>query len=341
MSLLRSIRNKLLLVVLLTTFFALAVAGGFILLYDMKSYRTVRENDMTTQIRLLAYSSIPALQFEDPEVATQNLDLLRLRPSVRAAALYDARGELFTTYSRGATSTLFPAGPGAADLHTLDQSMFIFEPITENGEFLGTAYLQADYLLRDRVLDFFGVLGLVTLGSMSAAVLVSLWLQRFITRPLLSVASIARDVVNRKEFTRRAQKESEDEVGVLVDAFNDMLEEIQKLPIRLTYGSLGVSDLQEKVEEGGIPIVLISSYRIYQEKFPHWVVVTGFDERYVYVHDPFVDQENGKTETDCVNMPILKKSFERMARYGKAGQKAVLILRERERQSTAPDIAVA
>jgi len=122
---------------------------------------------------------------------------------------------------------------------------------------------------------------------------------------------------------------------------DDMLEEIQKLPIRLTYGSLGVSDLQEKVEEGGIPIVLISSYRIYQEKFPHWVVVTGFDERYVYVHDPFVDQENGKTETDCVNMPILKKSFERMARYGKAGQKAVLILRERERQSAAPGIAVA
>lgn len=122
---------------------------------------------------------------------------------------------------------------------------------------------------------------------------------------------------------------------------DDMLEEIQKLPIRLTYGSLGVSDLQQKVEEGGIPIVLISSYRIYQEKFPHWVVVTGFDERYIYVHDPSVDQESGKTETDCVNMPILKKSFERMARYGKAGQKAVLILRERERQSTAPDIAVA
>lgn len=111
---------------------------------------------------------------------------------------------------------------------------------------------------------------------------------------------------------------------------DDMLEEIQKLPIRLIYGSLGAEDIKEKIEEGGIPIVLISSYQIYQEKFPHWVVVTGFDDRYVYVHDPLVDEEMDETETDCINMPILKKAFERMARYGKAGQKAVLVLRRRE-----------
>ena len=85
--------------------------------------------------------------------------------------------------------------------------------------------------------------------------------------------------------------------------------------------------IQEKFLAGGIPIVLISSYRIYHEKFPHWVVVTGFDARYIYVHDSFVDTEVGKSVTDCVNMPILKKDFERMARYGKAGQKAVLIIK--------------
>jgi ribosomal protein S18 acetylase RimI-like enzyme len=108
----------------------------------------------------------------------------------------------------------------------------------------------------------------------------------------------------------------------------DMLAEIQDSAIRLTYGSLGVQDLQEKFEQGGIPIVLVSSYMMYQEKFPHWLVVTGFDDRYVYVHDPFVDAEAGKGTMDCINMPIPRRSFERMARYGKAGQKAVLILRK-------------
>lgn len=109
----------------------------------------------------------------------------------------------------------------------------------------------------------------------------------------------------------------------------DFVSELRSVPVTIHYGVLGVHELQQWFEQGGIPIVLISSYRIYHEKFPHWVVVTGFDERFIYVHDPFVDKEMGKTITDCVNMPILRKDFERMARYGKAGQKSVLILKRR------------
>ncbi|MFN3919706.1 MAG: peptidase C39 family protein, partial [Methylohalobius sp.] len=106
----------------------------------------------------------------------------------------------------------------------------------------------------------------------------------------------------------------------------DLLEELQLLPIHLEYRALGVEELSEKFDRGGIPVVLISSYRIYGEKFPHWVVMTGHDQSFVYLHDPYVDEEAGKTQTDCINLPILKRDFERMARYGKTGQKAVLIL---------------
>ena len=109
----------------------------------------------------------------------------------------------------------------------------------------------------------------------------------------------------------------------------DQRDELRRLPVRIFHGAMIVEQIQQKFEQGGVPLVLISSYRIYREKFPHWVVVTGFDERYVYVHDPFVDSENGKTMTDCVSMPILKKDFQRMARYGKTGQKAVLIIKKR------------
>ena len=55
--------------------------------------------------------------------------------------------------------------------------------------------------------------------------------------------------------------------------------------------------------------------------------MTGFDEQYVYVHDPFVDYEEGETVTDSINMPIPRREFQRMARYGRAGQKAVLVVR--------------
>lgn len=109
----------------------------------------------------------------------------------------------------------------------------------------------------------------------------------------------------------------------------DFQNEIAQLPISLHYGGLKVADIKTKFEQGGIPLVLISSYRIYGEKFPHWVVVTGFDDKYIYVHDPYVDVEKEETITDCMNMPILQKDFEHMARYGKSAQKAVLIIKHR------------
>jgi hypothetical protein len=126
---------------------------------------------------------------------------------------------------------------------------------------------------------------------------------------------------------------SEEKKEVMRLVQEDFIGELAKLPVKLRHRPLRVNQIQKKFEAGGIPIVLISSYRIYREKFPHWVVVTGFDEKYIYVHDPYVDHEAGKTATDCINMPILKKDFERMARYGKAGQQAVLILTRRDRST--------
>jgi ribosomal protein S18 acetylase RimI-like enzyme len=126
---------------------------------------------------------------------------------------------------------------------------------------------------------------------------------------------------------------SEDKKEVMRLVQQDFMDELAKLPVKIHYGAITVDDLETHFQAGGIPVVLISSYRIYQEKFPHWVVVTGFDGRYIYVHDSFVDTDAGKSVTDVMNMPILRSEFQRMARYGKAGQKAVLIIKRRKQKS--------
>jgi ribosomal protein S18 acetylase RimI-like enzyme len=112
----------------------------------------------------------------------------------------------------------------------------------------------------------------------------------------------------------------------------EMQEEIAETDIRVSYRGFGAGELTGMVETGAIPVVLISSYRIYREKFPHWVVVAGSDERFFYVHDPLVETAKHTSDTDRVNMPILKKDFERMARYGKAQLKAMVVLRSRQDQ---------
>lgn len=123
------------------------------------------------------------------------------------------------------------------------------------------------------------------------------------------------------DSVRSAEKK---EVMQLVQ--EEQMEEVAAAAIPVEYQRINARDLEARFEAGGVPVVLISSYRLYQEKSPHWVVVTGFDERYVYVNDPYVDYEAHKTVTDCINIPILREDFDRMTRYGKSGQEAVLVL---------------
>lgn len=131
-----------------------------------------------------------------------------------------------------------------------------------------------------------------------------------------------------KLFVDSVRNEEKKEVIKLVN--EDFLREMRAKRLPLHYRRLATRDLGEKLKAGGIPIVLISSYKIYKEKFPHWVVVTGLDERFIYVHDPYVDVELGKSITVCVNMPIARKDFERMARYGKSALRAAIILYKKD-----------
>lgn len=125
-------------------------------------------------------------------------------------------------------------------------------------------------------------------------------------------------------FVGSVRNEEKKEVIKLVN--EDFLREIRINGLPLHYSRLNTVDLEEKLHAGGIPIVLISSYRIYKERFPHWVVVTGLDERFIYIHEPYVDIDTGKSITVCVNMPIARMDFERMARYGRSAQRAAVIL---------------
>ncbi len=123
---------------------------------------------------------------------------------------------------------------------------------------------------------------------------------------------------------------SDEKKEVMALVHEQFEQEVIEAGVPVHYRQLSLDEMRRAIEQGAIPVVLISSYRIYKEKFPHWVVVTGFDDRYIYVHDPYVDTEKGKRVTDSMNMPILQKDFERMARYGKSGLRAALIVSRRE-----------
>ncbi|MEK9501262.1 peptidase C39 family protein [Gaopeijia maritima] len=114
------------------------------------------------------------------------------------------------------------------------------------------------------------------------------------------------------------------EVMALVQA--DMEREVAEAGIPVRFGRVSPDSLEHRAGDGAVPLVLISSWAIYGTRVPHWVVVTGFDEHFVYVHDPFIDEEEGETPADSINMPIGRAQFERMARYGRRGLQAALFI---------------
>lgn len=112
----------------------------------------------------------------------------------------------------------------------------------------------------------------------------------------------------------------------------DMYQQLQSLSVPIIQSGVTVKEMESCLQAGGIPLVLISSWQIYNARVPHWVVATGSDESFIYVNDPFVDREEGETTIDSIHMPILKDKFESMARYGRVGLQAMVVLYRNQKQ---------
>ena len=223
----RSLPQKLLGVVMLVTLVALLVSLGTIIAYDLRAYHQSLSSDMTTQAELLGHMSAPALTFDDPRLAKENLALLRLRPKVNAGAIYNARGQLFATYVAPGIDISLPAAPQAEGVAFEDGKMMLFRRIRDNGELLGTVYLQSDYELLGRFGDYMMIAIIATFLAMGIAYLLMRPLNKVVTQPVLAIADVAREVMATGDYSRRAPGTSNDEVAELADAFNKMLGEIE------------------------------------------------------------------------------------------------------------------
>jgi len=244
-----SLRRKLLGVMLATTLVALIVALGAMIAFDLRAYHQGQVNDIGAQAELLGGTTASALIFDDARVAQENLAVLRLQPRVRAAAIYDARGSLFGTYAAAGADGAgggFPALPGLDGTTTERRSLVVFKRIVDRGQILGTVYLRADHGIDERLFNYAGIAVLAAALAMGAAWLLSFRLQRLVTRPILAVGAAAREVVERQDYTQRVDKRSDDELGAMVDAFNDMMGEIQRRTAALEASN---QDKAREVEE--------------------------------------------------------------------------------------------
>jgi ribosomal protein S18 acetylase RimI-like enzyme len=119
---------------------------------------------------------------------------------------------------------------------------------------------------------------------------------------------------------------SEEKKEVMRLVHEDFRRQVQDSSIKMHYQAASLATVEKKLHKGGIPMVLVSTYRFGSSKVPHWVVIVGMDKRFVYINDPDADPKHLRTETDNLNLPILRGQFERMSSFGKNRLRACVIL---------------
>ena len=241
-------RRKVTLVTTLASGVALVLVSLAFIAYDWVSIRRARVRDLTTLAEIIGANATAALVFDDAAAAVEILAALRAEPVVVSASIHDREGNRFAQYSRepGAAAPP-PSDPNSAGAQFSGRRLHMRRPIRLENETVGEIVLQAD--LRDlqaRIVRYAGIVALTALLSASIALALSTGLQRFVSDPILGLARIAKKVTQEKDYSVRGVKHGDDEVGTLIDGFNDMLVEIQKRDTALQQAH---DELEKRVQQ--------------------------------------------------------------------------------------------
>jgi len=243
-----SLRHKLTLVIMINTFVALCAAGTGFAEYGVYRFKELRLEDLNALANILGTNSTAPLAFKDPNSAQDILRALTAKPHILSAVIYDRDGKPFAVYHRGASANKYSAPPVEIESSRFTSNrVLIFQAIIFQDEKVGTVFLEGDTVEYKQLLVgylFFFAL-IVAVVSLGAYVMAGR-LQRPISNPILELAWTTKMVTSTRDYSIRAGKRSEDEVGVLIDGFNEMLGQIQIRDAELRRAR---EDLERRVDE--------------------------------------------------------------------------------------------
>jgi signal transduction histidine kinase/CheY-like chemotaxis protein len=223
-----TIRKKLIVLMMSICLAALVMSGAAFSFWSQHSFKSNMTRNLEVEAKMTAGNCSAALLFDDAEHAEHTLTSLQAKPSIVSCQIFDADGNHFAYYSKDGSAKqldhLIRTKGTVSDRH----SITIYQPIILDEEQVGTIVLKSNLKplwanFRTNTLIVLGITLIISFTSL----LIATRLQRFISKPILALAELAKTVSEKRDFSHRANQKSNDEIGTLIHAFNRMLDEIQ------------------------------------------------------------------------------------------------------------------
>ena len=234
------------LIIMITCSVGLLLASAAILFFEVTGFKQVLRRNTEVMAQVIGANSEAALRFKDKETGKEFLSALKAEPYVLSACLY-SEGQVLATYYREGSIQQIPPAIEQDGFVVEKDKLGLFHTVRYDGDVIGTVFIQTDLsVVSKRLRTYMGIIGVVMLSATLVAFLLSLRLQRFISAPISQLAETANKVAQEKNYSIRATKVTSDEMGQLIDRFNEMLAGIQERDAALLRAQNG---LEKRVDE--------------------------------------------------------------------------------------------
>ncbi|MFC1569370.1 histidine kinase dimerization/phosphoacceptor domain -containing protein [bacterium] len=239
-------------ITMLSSSVALLIACAALIAFDQINYREVIKRKMDTLAEIIGNHCTAALIFDNEDDARATLSiLLKAEKYILFAAIYDKNDKIFAKYKIGGVDiqSLSPKPKENGGYFHKDHFV-IYRDIVLDQEKIGKVYIQSSLgEIKARFRLNMIIVIFVLLMAILASFLMTARLQGVVSEPILHLAKVSQKISLERDYSIRAQKSSEDELGFLTEQFNEMLKQIQNQNIALQNASHDLESRAQQLQE--------------------------------------------------------------------------------------------
>lgn len=223
-----SIKFKMILIIQIVSLCSLLVGFSYMIVRNVDDYKDDMKNNAIVNANLIGeYCAVP-LAFNMSQNATETLNKFKTIPSIDVGIIYNEKKEVFADfYNQGKIGISIPPVANKSVSYFDSDYLHIFQPIVYDNKLAGTIYLKISTKdLTAKINNYLHATFLLLVGIIILNCILALWLQRILSDPILSLTNATKKISEEGDYQLRVEKNGNDEIGLLVDAYNNMLEQI-------------------------------------------------------------------------------------------------------------------